>query len=114
MSPKIKICKETACVSEQTTDGFCRLHYLKNWKIIRTEKKKKSLRSLNKYIDNIIKSAPDRYVDTLKENLRSPLDFNSSTTGYFSKDDFDDVMDELGYKEDLDVLIDNIKVDKEF
>lgn len=102
------------CVSEQTTDGFCRLHYLKNWKKIRTEKKKKSLRSLNKYIDNIIKTAPDRYVDTLKENLRNPLDFGSSTTGYFSRDDFDNVVDDLGYKEDIDVLIDNIKVDKSF
>src|SRR5262249_26474193 len=114
MSPKIKICQEADCMSEQTTDGFCRLHYLKNWKRIRTDKKKKSLRSLNKYIDNIIKNEPDHYVDTLKENLRNPLDFGASTSGFFSKDDVDDVMEELGYKEDLDNLIDNIKVDKGF
>ncbi|MFO1519037.1 MAG: hypothetical protein U1F57_05150 [bacterium] len=114
MSPKIKICKETDCVSEQTTDGFCRLHYLKNWKKIRTDKKKKSLRSLNKYIDNIIKNDPDRYVDTLKDNLRNPLDFGNKNSGVFSRDDFDEIIDELGYKEDLDNMLDNIKVDKEF
>ena len=54
MSPKIKICKESDCVSEQTAEGYCRLHYLKSWKKIRTDKKKKSLRALNKNVDNII------------------------------------------------------------
>ncbi len=114
MSPKIKICRESGCMTEQTTDGFCRLHYLKNWKKIRTEKKKKSLRSLNKYVDNIIKNDPDHYVDTLKENLRNPLDFGSASSSFFSRDDVDDVMEELGYKEDLDQMLDNIKVDKGF
>ncbi|MBL7684572.1 MAG: hypothetical protein JNK65_00865 [Deltaproteobacteria bacterium] len=114
MSPKIKICKETGCVSEQTTDGFCRLHYLKNWKKIRKEKKEKSLRTLNRYIDNIIKSDPDHYVDKLKEKLNSPLEMESSGNTYFSHDEFDDVMKNLGYKEDIDRLIDSIKVDKNF
>ncbi len=109
MSPKIKICKEPGCMSEQTAQGFCRLHYLKCWKNLRAEKRKKSLKSLNKYVDNIIKSSPDRYVDTLKENIRRPVDFE---TGF--RDDFDVIVDELEYKQDLDELLNQIKVDKAF
>jgi hypothetical protein len=115
MSPKIKICKESNCVSEQTAQGFCRLHYLKNWKKIRTDKKKKSLRSLNNYIENIMKRSPENYVDTLKEGLRGGSgDSEVNFSSHFSKDDFETVLEDLGYKEDLDRLLDNIKVDKDF
>jgi hypothetical protein len=97
MSPKIKICKEAGCVSEQTTDGFCRLHYLKNWKIIRTEKK--NLAFFNKPLIILLRPPPidARYFG---ENLRSPS-ISILPPPVIFKDDFDDVMDELGYKEDL-------------
>jgi hypothetical protein len=114
MSPKIKICKESNCVSEQTAQGFCRLHYLKNWKKIRTDKKKKSLRSLNNYIENIMKRAPESYVDKIKEDLRGGGEAEATFSSHFSKDDFESVLEDLGYREDLDRLLDNIKVDKGF
>lgn len=114
MSPRIKICKENGCQSEQTTDGFCRLHYLKNWKKIRSEKKKKSLRSLNKYIENIMRRNPDNYKNSIKDNLQEQEVGQTGSSSFYSRDDFDDVVEELGFKEDLDRLIDNIKVDKNF
>ncbi len=113
MSPKIKICKETDCVSEQSIQGYCRLHYLKNWKILKKEKQKKSLQSLNRYIDNIVKTVPDRFVETLKGNIREPLDFAGSASS-FSKDEFDTVLGSLGYSEELDEVLNHIKVDKDF
>lgn len=112
MSPKIKICKENNCMSEQTTDGFCRLHYLKNWKQIKTDKKKKAMKTLNNYVENIIRTNPENYKSAGTKSLFG--DPASETHTYFQKDDIDSVMEDLGYKEDLDRLIDGIKVDKDF
>lgn len=113
MSPKIKICKENNCMSEQTTDGFCRLHYLKNWKLIKSEKKKKALKTLNNYVENIIRTNPENYKSSVKNSLFAEEGEGGGNT-YFQKDDIDSVMEDLGYKEDLDRLIDGIKVDKDF
>ncbi len=112
MSPKIKICKENNCMSEQTTEGFCRLHYLKNWKVIKSEKKKKAIKSLNNYVENIIRTNPENYKSKVQNSLFGDPEGESQT--YFQKDDIDSVMEDLGYKEDLDRLIDGIKVDKDF
>lgn len=113
MSPKIKICKENDCSNAQTTEGFCRMHYLRNWKKIQDEKKKKSAKALDRYIDSIMKRNPDAK-SVAKRSEADPLDFDNSSTPSFTRDDFDDVMEDLGYKEDLDRLLDNIKVDKDF
>ena len=114
MSPKIKLCKEEGCSNQQTTAGFCRLHYLKNWKGIRSEKKKKAAKNLNKYIDNIVKSNPDRAVDGLKSNLRDEPVFEKSLDEMFYNDSVRELMADLGYREDLDTLIDTIKVDEDY
>jgi len=114
MSPKIKLCKEPGCNNQQTTAGFCRLHYLKNWKKIRAEKQRKAAKSLNKYIENIVRSNPDRAVDSLKGNLRDEISLEKSMEDVFYGDSLREVMEDLGYREDLDMMIDSIKVDEDF
>ncbi len=100
-------------MSEQTTDGFCRLHYLKNWKRIKTDKKKKAIKTLNNYVENIIRTNPENYKSGgAKNSLFGDPAAEKHT--YFQRDDIDSVMEDLGYKEDLDRLIDGIKVDKDF
>jgi hypothetical protein len=114
MSPKIKLCKETGCSNQQTTAGFCRLHYLKNWKKIRSEKKRKAAKNLNKYIDNIMRTSPDRPVQGLKEQLRDEPSFERSLDDILYHDSLREVIADLGYREDLDTLIDTIKIDEDY
>lgn len=114
MSPKIKLCKQDGCSNQQTTAGYCRLHYLKNWKQIRTEKKRKAAKNLNKYIDNILRNNPDKAANSLKENLRDEGTLERSMEDIFHHDSFRDVMADLGYREDLDVMIDSIKIDEDY
>lgn len=99
-------------MSEQTTGGFCRLHYLKNWKKVKADKKVKAVKTLNNYVENIIRTNPENYKSKIKNSLFG--DPAAETHTYFQKDDFESVMEDLGYKEDLDKLIDGIKVDKDF
>jgi len=114
MSPKIKLCKETGCSNQQTTAGYCRLHYLKNWKRIRGEKQRKAAKNLNKYIENIVRSNPDRAVDSLKGNLRDEGTMERSMDEVFAGDSVREVMADLGYREDLDIMIDSIKIDEDY
>ena len=110
MSPKIKLCKEPGCSNQQTTAGYCRLHYLKNWKRIRADKQRKAAKNLNKYIENIVRSNPDRVVDTLRGNLRDENTMERSMEELIYGDSFREAMTELGYREDLDIMIDSIKI----
>lgn len=114
MSPKIKLCKETGCNNQQTTSGFCRLHYLKNWRKIQSDKKRKAAKNLNKYIESIVRSNPDRAQRALKDNLRDEPTFERSMEEVFYGDSLREVMADLGYREDLDTMIGSIKIDEDF
>lgn len=114
MSPKIKLCKEAGCNNQQTTAGFCRLHYLKNWKKIQTDRKRKAAKNLNKYIESIVRSNPDRAQNALKANLRDEPTFERSMDEVFSGDSLRQTMVDLGYREDIDTMIGSIKIDEDF
>ena len=111
---KIKLCKDQGCNNQSTTLGFCRLCYLKNWKKIRTDKKKKAAKNLNKYIDSIIKTNKENSVKTLKKNLTSEVSFERSLDDMINHDSVREVMNDLGCREDLDIMIDSLKIDEDF
>ncbi len=111
---KIRLCKEEGCSSQATTLGYCRLCYLKNWKQLRSERHKKAAKSLNKYIDSIVKSNPDRAISALRDNLSNAGSFEKSVDEAVYQDSFREVMADLGFREDLDGMIDNIQIDEDF
>ena len=111
---KIKICIEEGCKNAQTTEKYCRLHYLKNWKKIREETQKKAADRLNKYVDGICKKNPDRYVDVIRREIKT-----GSGEIVKATDEVGDNMEEgldMGFQDDevLDQLLSRIKVDKDF
>ena len=57
---RIKICKEEECHNSVTTRGYCRLHYLRNWKRIRDAHKQVAARRLNRYIEQVCKENPEK------------------------------------------------------
>lgn len=112
--PRIKICKEEGCHNSQTTSGYCRLHYLKNWKRLKAEVQERAAKRLNRYVEFICKQHPDRYVDVIKENLRSK-NFEKTTDDRFHEvDDLYNLFNEPTYEEDIERLIHDLKIEKEF
>lgn len=107
---KIKLCKEKDCKNGQTTMGFCRIHYLKNWKKIKEQQKKKAVENLNRYIDHIMSKNPDGYVDAIREDLRNHDQFSKKVDSYFSDNDYNDMIDELGVN-DVNRIIGGLKID---
>lgn len=110
----VKICREKECNNAQTTMGYCRLHYLKNWKKIRDKQRKKAVSNLNKYVEHIMKKHPDNYVETIKHDLRHTGRFQQLAEEFSSDEEFHDVMDEIDLGNEVDRLVDHIKVDKDF
>lgn len=110
---KIKLCRQKGCNNSSTTSGFCRVHYLRNWKQIKEKQKKKALKNLNKYINHIMHKHPDGYMDVIREDLRNLDQFSRKAEHYFSEDDFHDIMDELS-ADDVHSIIENIKIDDSY
>ncbi|MBI4125146.1 MAG: hypothetical protein HY466_04370 [Deltaproteobacteria bacterium] len=112
--PKIRICKDKECHNAATTGGFCRLHYLRNWQKIQKEKRKKSAKNLNRYIESILKRHPDRYVEEIKKDIRSHT-FSERIEGQFGGEEEPWSLFDAGTSdEELEQLIDKIKVEKNF
>lgn len=114
---KIRICKEPGCNNTQTTKGYCRLHYLKNWKKIKAEKQKFAAKRLNKYIENIVEKHPDRYVEVIKKNLKSRRFEKNIIDEYGEDQDMDDVyklFNDPGYEGDIEKLIRDLKIEDKF
>ena len=87
---------------------------MKNWKKVKAEKQQKAAKNLNRYIEGILKSNPDGAVATLRSNLRNEDIFNKSLDEVFYRDSFREVMSDLGYRDNLDQMIDSIKIDETF
>lgn len=112
---KIKLCKEKGCKDASTSDGYCRLHYLKYWKTIREKKKKQAVKKLNQYIEYICKNNPDRPVDAVKRDIRSE-DFEKRIDDLFGEKPTgsDAVLSDPSFEEDVQDLLKQIKFEKEF
>lgn len=110
----VQLCEEKGCKNQQTTKGFCRLHYLKNWRKLQESEKKKAADNLNKYVDYLAKKNPDRYVNELKDDLKSNSDFQQKADNFVADSEFYDVLDELDMGSEVKRILGSIKVDKSF
>ncbi len=111
---KIKLCRVPGCNNQSTTMAYCRLCYLKNWKKIRTDRKKKATKNLNKYIDNIMRNSKQEAVKSLQKNLQNEVNFERSLEDLAPHDSAREVITDLGCREDLDIMIDSIRIDEDF
>ncbi len=71
-------CKVRECDELSVVDGYCRLHYLKFWKRIQLRKKILTDGKLEKYIDELTQRYPDKYIEMLREDLKSEKSFLSA------------------------------------
>lgn len=107
----IKLCKQEGCSNAATTEGYCRFHYLKNWKEIKDHQKKKAVKSLNNYIDHVMKEHPAEYMDVIREDLRNADQFHRKADNFsFRDDEIRDVMEDVS-GDDISRLIGSIKID---
>jgi hypothetical protein len=114
-SNRIKLCSEKGCRDEQTTDGFCRFHYLKNWKKLSAAKKKDKEK-----FEKFAESVAQKYGDD-----SAAADLDSEIVGRGS---LGEQLTEIGISKkviskeeenpfnniDIDGMVDNLKYDDDY
>jgi hypothetical protein len=68
-------CKMRDCDELSIADGYCRFHYLKLWKRIQLRKKILTDGKLEKYIEELTLRYPDKYIEMIREDLKSEKHF---------------------------------------
>ncbi|PIR26002.1 MAG: hypothetical protein COX62_01810 [Deltaproteobacteria bacterium CG_4_10_14_0_2_um_filter_43_8] len=112
---KIKICKFKDCLDAATTEGYCRLHYLVLWRKLKEKKKKSAAKKLNQYVEYMMKGNPGKYVDAIKKDIRSDKFEETVARKFGSEEDKDQsFFDEPGYDEEVDSLLQKMKIEKTF
>lgn len=75
---KTKYCMHTSCKSHVVMHGYCRLHYITNWKHIKFDRQVKAERRLNSYVDQLSKKYPKDYLEKIKEGLEDEDKFRQT------------------------------------
>lgn len=100
------VCREVACEGLVTSGGYCRLHYIKNWKKIKRKELILKEGKLNQYIEELVIKYPDKYIEAIRSDLASDKEFNKVIHDL----ELDEAIDDFDVdSESADHLIDNIK-----
>jgi hypothetical protein len=103
-----EVCREIACEGLATTAGYCRLHYIKNWRKIKRKEIILKEGKLNQYIEELVAKYPDKYIEAIRQDLATDKEFSK----VISDLDLDESSDDFeGDGENVDALIDTIKRD---
>ena len=101
----IKYCLEEGCNDSSTFKGYCRLHYIKNWKYIKMQQKLQAEKKLNEYIERLVDKYPNDYMKIIKEDLAS----NKDLSELLAESDIHEADPSQHYDEDTHEIIENIK-----
>ena len=109
---RIRICKEPDCQDAATTEGYCRLHYLRNWKRIKQSKQRRHAKRLEGYIQSVMRRHPKDYIEVIKKDIHS-LDFERRIGQDLVTEEANiSLFDQSGYDEEIDELIRKLKIEK--
>ncbi|HEY8279425.1 MAG TPA: hypothetical protein VIH99_07380 [Bdellovibrionota bacterium] len=62
-------CREPGCEQEFILTGYCRLHYIKNWRRIKRKEAILASGQLNNYVEELVNKYPDKYLDVIRQDL---------------------------------------------
>ena len=73
--PSKKRCREPGCDHENLLVGYCRLHYIKNWRKIKRKEAILASGQLNNYVEELVHKYPDKYLEVIRQDLASEKDW---------------------------------------
>jgi hypothetical protein len=101
------VCREVACEGLGTSAGYCRLHYIKNWKKIKRKEVILKEGKLNQYIEELVGKYPEKYIEAIRLDLANDKEFAKVIVD-LDLDENDDDFEAEG-SADSDVGIDSLK-----
>lgn len=101
------VCREVACEGLGTSAGYCRLHYIKNWKKIKRKDVILKEGKLNQYIEELVAKYPEKYIEAIRQDLANDKEFAKVIVDLDLDENDDDFEGEGGGE--ADAGIDSIK-----
>lgn len=89
-------CREPGCEHDFILTGFCRMHYIKNWRKIKRKEAILASGQLNNYVEELVSKYPDKYLDVIRQDLASEKDWSKVVVDL----ELDSVEDEAGGEEE--------------
>ena len=102
------VCREVACEGLGTSAGYCRLHYIKNWKKIKRKEVILKEGKLNQYIEELVAKYPEKYIEAIRLDLANDKEFAKVIVD-LDLDENDEDFEGEGTAPDGDVGIDSLK-----
>jgi len=100
-----RYCKISECDELSTSDGYCRYHYLLNWKKIQLRKRILAGDKLDRYIEELTAKYPDKYLEMIRRDLVSEKDFLAA----IQELEIDDSGDDSEFEDDAKNYIDEVR-----
>lgn len=98
-------CRVRDCDELSLVDSYCRYHYLKMWKKIQLRKKILTDGKLEKYIEELTLRYPDKYIEMIREDLRSEKHFLAA----IQELEIEDMNEEINEGDDDQGLMDEVR-----
>ena len=93
-------CLEPGCRSLATARGYCRLHYIKNWKVLKSREQRAVRRQRSEFDDALLHRVPVDYedrVDRVRPAPRRTLDLEISR----AREDVEEMFREMGFEDEI-------------
>jgi len=93
-------CQEPGCRSLATAQGYCRLHYIKNWKFLRSREQRAVRRQRSEFDDALLHRVPVDYedrVDRVRPAPQRSLDLEISR----AREDVEEMFREMGFEDEI-------------
>jgi hypothetical protein len=103
-------CREPGCEHDHTLSGYCRLHYIKNWRKIKRKEAILASGQLNNYVEELVNKYPDRYLDVIRQDLASEKDWVKVVVDL----ELESADEETVAEEDLDVAAEGVRANRDF
>jgi hypothetical protein len=91
-------CREPGCEYDFILTGFCRMHYIKNWRKIKRKEAILASGQLNNYVEELVSKYPDKYLDVIRQDLASEKDWSKVVVDL----ELDSVDEDAGGEEELE------------
>lgn len=73
-----RYCESEGCKSMAASKGYCRLHYITNWKLIRLNDHLKAEKRLNAYVEKLAEKYPKDWMEKIKEGVEDESKFRQT------------------------------------
>jgi hypothetical protein len=102
---KAKRCREPGCEHDFTLVGYCRLHYIKNWRRVKRKEAILASGQLNNYVEELVSKYPDKYLDVIRQDLASEKEWGKAVIDL----ELEGSEEEGGAEEDIDTVAEGVR-----